>query len=230
MRTKILIAILLASTAAPLTAAAQQRTTSKVGPPIRSQERNIRTYVWSWKAMKERNVVMQQYDYSCGAAALATLIRYYWGDAATEEGVLVAILATLTRAEVDDRVANGLSMTDLKNAAVAAGYQAVMGRRTLAQMTELKAPVIVRLVKGDFKHFVVFRGVLKDRVFLADPIRGNLRMSIQTFSQQWRDNVVLVVAKPDTDLPEDAPLALRYHSPVQPELQPVRRLLMQPQP
>jgi len=205
-----------------------QPTGRKTGPPIRTPDQNVGKRVWSWKALKQRHVVMQQYDYSCGAAALATVARYYWGDPVTEEGFLLAILATLSREEVRDRMENGLSMTDLKNAAVAGGYQAVMGRRTLAQMTELKAPVIVRLVQNDYEHFVVFRGVLKDRVFIADPIRGNLRMSIQQFDLQWQDDVILVMAKPDTDLPKNAPLALKYHSPVQPELQPVRRLLMDP--
>jgi uncharacterized protein len=140
----------------------------------------------------------------------------------------LAILSTLTQEEVEHRYENGLSLTDLKNAAVAGGYDATMGRRTLAEMTRVKVPVVLRLIQGDFKHFVVFRGVLNDRVFLADPIRGNFRMPMHVFAQQWTDGVILVVAKPDTPLPEDAPLTLRYHSPVQPELQPVRRWTMEP--
>ncbi len=198
------------------------------GPPVRTPDRNVHVFTWNWKALRERHVVMQQYDYSCGAAAMATLIRYYWGDPATEEGVLVGILSTLTPEEVEDRETNGLSLTDLRDIAVAAGYQATMGRRTLQQMTELKVPVIVRLIDGEYKHFVVFRGVLNDRVFLADPAQGNVRMPIQEFVWRWPDGVILVVAKPDADLPDDAPLALRPHSPVVPELQPVRRWAMEP--
>ena len=31
---------------------------------------------------------MQNHEYTCGAAALATVLRYYWGDAVGEEAVL----------------------------------------------------------------------------------------------------------------------------------------------
>ncbi len=222
----VLGALLLAALAGG--ASAQTPGPRQWGPPVRTPDRNVQAYTRHWKALRQRHVVMQQYDYSCGAAALATLIRYYWGDPATEEGVLLGILSTLTPEEVEDRAEHGLSLTDLRNIAVAAGYQATMGRRTLAEMTELRAPVIVRVIDGDYKHFVVFRGVLNDRVFLADPAQGNVRMPIQVFAKRWTDGVILVVAKPGADLPDDAPLALRPHSPVVPELQPVRRWAMEP--
>ena len=202
-------------------AAAQQS-----GPPIRDPRRTVQRHVYSWQALKERNVVMQGRDYSCGAAALATLIRYYWGDDVGEADVLEAILASLSQEQLKDRVENGLSMTDLRKAAVAGGYQATMGRRSLAQMAELRVPVIVRIEKNDYEHFVVFRGLANDRVFLADPIRGNVRVSFSEFARQWPDRAILVVAKPGADLPTDAPLLLRQHGPVQPELQTVRRALV----
>ncbi len=225
---RIILATILLLGAMATGAAAQSSGQRSWGPPVRTPDHNVQAYVWNWKAMRERHVVIQQYDYSCGAAALATLIRYYWGDSATEDGVLLGVLSILTLEEVKERTENGLSLTDLKNVAVAAGYQATMGRRTLAEMAELKAPVIVRTIQGEYKHFVVFRGVLKDRVFLADPSQGQVRMSFQEFAKRWTDGVVLVVAKPDTDLPENAPLSLQYHSPVAPELQPVRRWAMEP--
>ncbi len=197
-------------------------------PPIRDPRHFTEKYAYSWKALKERNVVMQQADYSCGAAALATLVRYYWGDNVDEKYFLEAILRTLTVAEFQDRVKNGLSIADLRKAAVAKGYQAMLGERTLAQLAELRAPVVLRIVQGEYQHFVVFRGVLNDRVFLADPIRGNIRMSFYEFAQQRKDNLVLVVAKPGAPLPTNAPLALQPHSPVQPELQAARRQVVLP--
>lgn len=197
-------------------------------PPIRDPRHFTEKYAYSWKAIKERHVVMQQSDYSCGAAALATLVRYYWGDDVDEKFFLEAILGNMTMAELRDRVKNGLSITDLRKAAVAKGYLAVLGERSLAQLTELRAPVVLRIVQGEYEHFVVFRGVLNDRVFLADPIRGNIRLSFDEFATLRKDRVVLVVAKPDTPLPQNAPLALHPHSPVQPELQAARRELALP--
>jgi uncharacterized protein len=194
--------------------------------PTRDPEHFIQKRVESWQSLKEHNVVMQKTDYSCGAAALATLVRYYWGDPVTEADFLKATINILSPEEFKDRVKNGLSMTDLRKAAVAKGYLATMGSRTLREMTELKVPVVVRIKKDDFEHFVVYRGILNDRVFLADPVRGNIRLPICEFAEQWTDGAVLVVAKPVEKLPDNAPLLLHRCGPVQPELQVARRMLV----
>jgi uncharacterized protein len=194
--------------------------------PTRDPEHFIEKRVESWQSLKQQNVVMQKADYSCGAAALATLIRYYWGDAVTEADFLKATITVLSLDEMKDRVKNGLSMTDLRKAAVAQGYLSTIGKRTLSELVEAKVPLIVRIKKDDFEHFVVYRGILNDRVFLADPIRGNLRLSICRFAEQWTDGAVLVVAKPVEQLPPDAPLLLHHCGPVQPELQAARRALV----
>ncbi|MGA2031632.1 MAG: cysteine peptidase family C39 domain-containing protein [Thermoguttaceae bacterium] len=181
--------------------------------------------VMSLQALAQQNVVMQQRDYSCGAAALATLIRYYWGENVGEIDLLKAIVATLTPEQLQDRVKNGLSMTDLRKAAVAQGYMASVGRLTLEKLIAVRVPVIVCIKPGKQEHFVVLRGTLGDRVFLADPIRGNIRIALCEFGQQWVDQAVLVVAKPGTDLPAHSPLRIEPHWPVQPELQVARRAL-----
>jgi len=194
--------------------------------PVRDPSRRIQPRPENWLSLRRKNVVMQQSDYSCGAAALATLIRYYWGDPITETDLLNTILSVLTFDQVKDRIENGLTMTDLRKAAVARGYLASMGRRTLAELTELRVPAVVRIEKNDYEHFVVFRGIVNDRVFLADPMRGNLRIHICEFSQQWPDRTILLVAKPGADLPEYAPLLVRKPAWVQPELQAARRVMV----
>jgi predicted double-glycine peptidase len=198
------------------------------GAPVRDPDRFIQRRVSSWKALKEQNVVMQRYDFSCGAAAVATLARYFWGDDVKESTFLQAILARLTTEELKDRVENGLTMTDLRKAADACGYNSTMGKRTLAEMAELRVPVIIRIVKDDYAHFVVYRGALNDRVYLADPLRVNIRLSFVRFAQQWTDGVILVIAKPGAKLPEDTPLSLHPCGPLQPELQAARRILFLP--
>src|SRR5512134_3064001 len=86
----------------------------------------------SWRELRDRNVVRQQLDYSCGAAALATLIRYYFGDDVSEDGILGDILGSMTAEEVLDREENGLSLLDLRLQAERMGYQAAGVRLTLS--------------------------------------------------------------------------------------------------
>jgi hypothetical protein len=71
----------------------------------------------------------------------------------------------------------------------------------------------------------VFRGIADDRVFLADPIRGDVRLSIYDFTRQWTDNTVLVVVKKNTPPPAWSPLLVLPPSPVQHEMQSARRFL-----
>ena len=81
----------------------------------------MQVYVPSWKELRQRNVVMQTYDYSCGAAALATILRYYWNDPVDERQIVNMILKTLTADEVKDRMKHGLAISDLRRAAVRDG-------------------------------------------------------------------------------------------------------------
>ena len=57
----------------------------------------------SWQELKSRNVVIQDLDYSCGAAALATLLQFYFGDNVSEVQLLDRILGKLSDESVKDR-------------------------------------------------------------------------------------------------------------------------------
>jgi len=176
--------------------------------PIRDPDHIFQRFVWSWKDIRDRNVVKQNRDYSCGAASLCTLLRYYWGDNVTEQKVLDTLDEMLNRDERRDRIKNGLSLTDLRRVSVKLGYLASIGTLSFDQLTQSKIPVLVPLTIGEFKHFAIYRGTDGYYVYLADPARGNIRTPINEFVKQWQMNAILVVAKKDQDLRENAPLAL----------------------
>jgi predicted double-glycine peptidase len=163
--------------------------------------------IGSWRERRDRNVVRQQLDYSCGAAALATLIRYYFGEDTSEDRILAGILGSMTAEEVVDREANGLSLLDLRLQAERMGYQAAGVRLNLAALPKLAGPVIVHLEGDDYKHFAVLKGVRADRIFLADPSLGNVRRSVDRFETEW-SGIALILGKPGFGLPQDHPLAL----------------------
>ncbi len=119
----------------------------------------------------------QQEDYSCGAAALATLLVYYFGDSTTESELLALLEEGLTDEERKQKAARGFSLLDLKRVAQAKGYRASGFRLSVTQLAQVSAPVIVFLEPLDYKHFAVYRGIDRGRVYLADPARGNLRMT-----------------------------------------------------
>src|SRR3990170_3795225 len=72
--------------------------------PIRDGEHQFQLKVPNYVAIRQRNIVMQQRDFSCGAACLATICRYYWGDDVTEDKVLTTLDLMLTAEETEDRI------------------------------------------------------------------------------------------------------------------------------
>ena len=176
--------------------------------PIRDGRHQFQLKVPNYVTLRQRNIVMQQRDFSCGAACLATICRYYWGDDVTEEMVLEPLDLLLTAAETEDRIKNGLAMSDLRRAAVKMGYQSVVGTTTFAKLGEMKVPAIVGIQPSGHKHFVVLKGTFGDWVYLADPIRGNIRMPNWEFVKQWQKNAILVVYKPGEKVKKYSALSL----------------------
>jgi predicted double-glycine peptidase len=59
-----------------------------------------------------------------------------------------------------------------------------LGKLELSDLIE-RAPIIVPIDPTGYNHFVVFRGVMRNRVLLADPAYGNRTMTIEQFRRVW---------------------------------------------
>ena len=176
---------------------------------LRDPDHIVEVHVSSWQELRRRNVVMQNYDYSCGAAALATVLQYYWNDSVTEKEILKALFKILTIDEIKDRTKKGMAISDLRRVSVEMGYLASIGTLTFDKLTEAKIPLIVPIHLQKYDHFVVYRGVAGGRVYLADPIRGNVRPTVSEFREQWNKNAILVVVKKNETPPVRSRLSLR---------------------
>jgi predicted double-glycine peptidase len=203
-----LAAILLASAGPAIGDDPDSKPQSELRDPVRDASHIFQRHIWSWTELRDRNVAKQNRDYSCGAASLCTLLRYYWGDNVKEQKILDELDQMLKPDERRDRIKNGLSMTDLRRVSVKLGYVASIGTVSFQQLSESKIPVIVGLKVDKFDHFVVFRGTDGYWAYLADPARGNIRAPIKDFVEHWQKNAILVVAKKDQDLKESSPLRL----------------------
>jgi uncharacterized protein len=149
----------------------------------------------SWKSLRDSNVVKQAFDYSCGAGALATLMKIGFREEVSEKEIINEILQGKTDAEQDDIKANGYSLLDLKRAAEAKGYQAAVYNLEIDHLFQLQGPVLIYFEPRGEKHFAVLKYVKGDRVYLADPARGNIRFNIYRFAEQW-PGYILAIDKP----------------------------------
>jgi len=175
----------------------------------------------SMKDLREQNLVMQRFDFSCGAAALATILRYGFDDSVTERLVLEELFGLLSDDEQPLVRAEGFSLLHLQRVAQARGYRAQGFRLEPQQLPMLGGPVIVFIEPRGYRHFAVLRGIRGDRVYLADPSRGNIRMPVYTFLESWLQedgNGIIFVVEPAGGLPGTSmPLTLADVMPLPPE-------------
>ena len=166
----------------------------------------------SMKDLRDENVVKQRFDFSCGAAALATMMRYGFGESVTEAQVLDGLFDLPSEDEKAERRRTGFSLLDLQRVARARGYMAEGFRLTPEQLSQLDGPVIVFIEPRGYKHFAVLRGIRGGRAHLADPSRGNIRLPVYTFLETWLQDDgrgIIFVVEPATGLRRlDMPLAL----------------------
>ena len=145
--------------------------------------------VESLNELRHHQVVIQEFDISCAAAALATLLTYQHGDPVTERQIALGLIDRPEYIENPAliRLRQGFSLLDLKRFVDGRGYEGIgFGQLTYSDLLE-RAPIIVPLDLHGFRHFVIFRGELGDSVLLADPAFGNRTMSRERFEQAWID-------------------------------------------
>ena len=145
----------------------------------------------SLKEIRERGVVMQQWETSCAAATIATVLTYGHGDAVSEAHIAASMLKRSDPATVKKQ--GGFSLLDMKRFVEDRGY---IGRGykhlSVNDLKAFQAP-IVPIDNYGFNHYVVFNGMKDDEVFLADPAFGNRKMSFIQFERVWMDGMAFVV-------------------------------------
>jgi predicted double-glycine peptidase len=143
--------------------------------------------VTSLLELRRAGVVVQEYDISCGAAALATLLAYQHGDPVPEKEIAEDLIRRKEYLENPElvRARRGFSLLDLKRFVEGRGYVGRgLARVALDDLLDI-APAIVPVRMNGYDHFVVFRGKHGDRVLLADPAWGNRTMRVERFEAAW---------------------------------------------
>jgi uncharacterized protein len=183
----------------------------------------------SLKDLRDKDLVKQQSDYSCGAAALATILRYGFGERVTELEILGQLFSLLSEEEKVISRREGFSLRDLQRVAQARQYRAEGFRVDARDLVTLDGPVIVFIQPHGYKHFAVLRGVGGDRIYLADPSRGNIRVPSYTFLEQWLQDDgkgIIFVVEPEAALPAIATRLAIGRVQRRPEVMSARELLM----
>jgi uncharacterized protein len=155
--------------------------------------------VMSWWEIPFRTVVRQRYDFSCGSAAVATILSHHYGRATGEQEPFKAMWARGNK-ELIRKV--GFSMFDMKNYLSEIGYTTEGFRLKIGDLQKIKRPLIVLLDLNGFKHFVVIKGISKDRILTGDSVLGLTQYSTSDFEKMWNGIALAIVKTPRPQIPK----------------------------
>lgn len=155
---------------------------------------------------KYKNIVRQAYDYSCGSAALVTVMTSYLGMDVTEQQAMEGMLSHGEREKIIAR--RGFSLLDMKRYLQTLGADAAGFRGQISDLAKLDQPAIVPIDYAGFKHFVVVRGVRDGRIYVADPSAGHIVFSQEEFASLWDRNTLFLLYPPKSQPKAENKLAL----------------------
>jgi len=132
----------------------------------------------------------QQFDFSCGSAALATLLSHHYGTPVSEREVFEAMFA---QGDPNKIRAEGFSLLDMKRYLEARGFAADGFVQPLAQLAGAGMPAIVLIRENGYRHFVVVKGVRDGRVLIGDPSTGLRVVAQRQFEEAWVNRLLFVI-------------------------------------
>ncbi|WP_235014252.1 C39 family peptidase [Billgrantia desiderata] len=147
--------------------------------------------VQSIRERRFENLVEQETDFSCGAASLATILKYAYGwTDITEETVLAGLMEVADPERVRQL---GFSLLDLNNYVQSVGLRGRGYEIGPESLDEVSIPVIVLLDLDGYEHFVVMKKARGDRIYIGDPALGNKVMDRDDFLASWNNIIFAVV-------------------------------------
>lgn len=146
--------------------------------------------VVSFQERPFETVVRQQFDYSCGSAALATLLSFHYDHPTNEADVFTAMYEAGDQNLIQDV---GFSLLDMKTYLEGIGYRADGFRIAMDKLAVVGIPAIGLIEINGYRHFVVIKGIRGEAVLVGDPARGVRRYSREEFERLRVDDIVFVI-------------------------------------
>jgi predicted double-glycine peptidase len=144
----------------------------------------------SQHALRFQSTLQQQYDFSCGSAAIASLLSFHYGTPTTEQAAFDAMVRV---GDVDKIRREGFSLLDMKRYLATLGFQADGFELPLEKLTEARIPAIVLINDRGYQHFVIVKGLRNGRVLVGDPSLGSRLIPRQQFEAMWKTRLLFVI-------------------------------------
>ncbi|CAI8967742.1 C39 family peptidase [Methylocaldum szegediense] len=179
-----LFAVCLAGAAPCSHAGAVQFSDGVVGPGF------FDIKVTSFAERRFKTILKQQYDFSCGSAALASLLSFHYEDMVGELDVFADMWEHGDQQKIKQQ---GFSLLDMKRYLERRGYKADGYKIGLKELIQAKVPAITIINNKGYMHFVIVKGANDNEVLVGDPALGLKRMDRQTFTELWENRILFII-------------------------------------
>ncbi len=142
------------------------------------------------KGVRFSKTMHQQYDFSCGSAALATLLTFHYAYPVTEEQVFTHMYLHGDQNKIRRE---GFSLLDMKRFLASQGFRADGFQLPLEKLVQAKLPALVLIAEKGYQHFVVVKGIEGGRVLIGDPSRGTRALPLAKFQSLWVGQLLFVI-------------------------------------
>ncbi|WP_210543591.1 C39 family peptidase [Rhodoferax sp. PAMC 29310] len=146
--------------------------------------------VTSLKEACFKSTTRQQFDFSCGSAAIATLLTYHYNYPMTEQAVFNEMFARGDQVKIRKE---GFSLLDMKIFLEAHQFKADGFELPLVKLLESGLPAIVLIAEKGYHHFVVIKGMRDGRILVGDPSSGTRAVSQAHFASIWVNQLLFVI-------------------------------------
>jgi len=150
--------------------------------------------VHSYKQLAFRNTVRQQYDFSCGSAALATLLHYHYQVPVGERQIFKEMYDNGDPAKIRQF---GFSMLDMKHYLASKQITSDGYTVSLEELQKLGIPAIVLIKTDGYNHFVVISGIQEKSVLVSDPAIGAKVYDRRQFENMWGKIAFFITDQPE---------------------------------
>ncbi|MFO0995844.1 MAG: C39 family peptidase [Alphaproteobacteria bacterium] len=151
--------------------------------------------VSSLQELKFKRTIRQQYDFSCGSAAVATLLTHHYNMPVDETEVFKEMWEAGDQEKIRKE---GFSMLDMQKFLERRGLRSNGFRSDVDRLLKAKVPAITLLNVNGYMHFVVIKGIEGSRILMSDPSTGTKVMNREEFENSWNHILFVVLDEAGT--------------------------------
>lgn len=119
--------------------------------------------------------ILQQFDFDCGCAAIATILQYY--------GKSVRLRKIREVAGTDNAGTSGVGIVKACQEFGMSCTGIYVSEKE--KISSMPFPFIIQFKCEDYEHYVVPHKVKKGKVYYCDPAKGSVCESLEEFNQKW---------------------------------------------